>query len=945
MTTLVARARGQLRAPRRARRRVARRRARRPHRRRRPERHRQVDAAADLAGLIVPDAGDGHHLAATATVGYLAQEPERVAGEAVRTRSPGAPAWRPPPTSCTPPPTPWRRRRRRRRPLRRGPRALAGARRRRPRRPGRRGVGRPRPRPGAARPARPSLLSGGEAARGLAGGDPALALRRAPARRAHQRPRLRRPRPARALRRRGSRRRVRGEPRPGLPRPHGHRGARARRARRTGRPVRGRLGRPTSTSARRPAATPRRPTTSSPTSATAPGRARRSASGRDPAWQEAKRTRPTTTRSSGARAERTEKQAAKVRQSEKALDRLDAVEKPWEALGAALEIGGASQRRRDGPPRGRGGRAGTFALGPVDLEIGWAERVAILGPNGSGKSTLLGALLGRLPLDAGERWLGPGVVVGELDQGAAPARADRRCSTPSWRRGWDLVRAGGPSPLAKFGLGADHVARPRRRCRRASAPGPTWPCSRPGANCLVLDEPTNHLDLPAIEQLEQAVEALRRHRAARHPRPPAARGRHRHPHPPRRRRQGEGRNASAARGGARTRSPPTRRPSANKIHDDEVARQYGFRGGLVPGSTLRLPTPAGGGAGPDLAERGRCRPGSARSTTVTGWRSCRRATAASCATSGGWAHRRRRLAGRRGRGPTRRWPEVERRRPRAVRRRPWCRAPPSGSPHTFHADRAAEYLADVRGLPPLRPSGSPTPAGSRATPTTCSRPTCASARGSTSSRAVQHPSRHDGESCRRPGARRRRVGGQGPPVRHPDVLYLAGARRRPHHPHRHLPGGGTGGSHGGCPAQGGQTATNHSHRARPGPRGSASSWRSSASAPTASAFSWSLREGGGFWAPREKSLVLNHYAFLVCEDEFDAIFGQHRSGHLAAGRRSLGSQRPPAAMALLGTPTATGWRSSPPPTAVGPATPPSSLLPAEDRDVRVISHGCRRLHP
>ena len=28
-----------------------------------------------------------------------------------------------------------------------------------------------------------------------------------------------------------------------------------------------------------------------------------------------------------------------------------------------------------------------------------------------------------------------------------------------------------------------------------------------GVNLLVLDEPTNHLDLPAIEQLEQALEA------------------------------------------------------------------------------------------------------------------------------------------------------------------------------------------------------------------------------------------------------------------------------------------------------------------------------------------------------------------------------------------------------------------------------------------------------
>ena len=29
-----------------------------------------------------------------------------------------------------------------------------------------------------------------------------------------------------------------------------------------------------------------------------------------------------------------------------------------------------------------------------------------------------------------------------------------------------------------------------------------------GVNCLVLDEPTNHLDLPAIEQLEQAIEGF-----------------------------------------------------------------------------------------------------------------------------------------------------------------------------------------------------------------------------------------------------------------------------------------------------------------------------------------------------------------------------------------------------------------------------------------------------
>ena len=48
-------------------------------------------------------------------------------------------------------------------------------------------------------------------------------------------------------------------------------------------------------------------------------------------------------------------------------------------------------------------RRGEFTLGPVDLQVDWADRVAITGANGSGKSTLLGALLGRIPLTSGTR--------------------------------------------------------------------------------------------------------------------------------------------------------------------------------------------------------------------------------------------------------------------------------------------------------------------------------------------------------------------------------------------------------------------------------------------------------------------------------------------------------------------------------------------------------------
>jgi len=211
---------------------------------------------------------------------------------------------------------------------------------------------------------------------------------------------------------------------------------------------------------------------------------------------------------------KTEKQASKVRQSEKALARLDVVDKPWEPWELRLEIAPA---RRSGDVVARLGgavvRRGGFTLGPVDLEIGWAERVAILGPNGSGKSTLLAALLGRGELDEGRRWMGPGVVVGEIDQARHVLDGDAPLLDAFARAaGFDAV-AGGVTEartlLAKFGIGAEHVGRPGRSLSPGEQTRATLALLQArGVNCLVLDEPTNHLDVPAIEQLEQAVEAF-----------------------------------------------------------------------------------------------------------------------------------------------------------------------------------------------------------------------------------------------------------------------------------------------------------------------------------------------------------------------------------------------------------------------------------------------------
>jgi ATPase subunit of ABC transporter with duplicated ATPase domains len=242
------------------------------------------------------------------------------------------------------------------------------------------------------------------------------------------------------------------------------------------------------------------------------------------------------------RAESSEKQAAKARQTDRMIERLEVVEEPRKEWRLNLEIalapragavvavlnGAVAQRTRSGAGSAVGGADGAFAsrpigrdgaelaalertfrLGPVDLQIDWADRVAVVGPNGSGKSTLLALLLGRLAPIAGTSSLGPGVVVGEIDQ----ARSLFTGEVPLARAFGELLPtwpdADVRTLLAKFGLGARHVLRPAatlspgERTRAALAL-----LQARGVNLLVLDEPTNHLDLPAIEQLEQALDSF-----------------------------------------------------------------------------------------------------------------------------------------------------------------------------------------------------------------------------------------------------------------------------------------------------------------------------------------------------------------------------------------------------------------------------------------------------
>lgn len=161
-----------------------------------------------------------------------------------------------------------------------------------------------------------------------------------------------------------------------------------------------------------------------------------------------------------------------------------------------------------------------FVGGPIDLEIPFGTRIAILGNNGVGKSTLLQTITGALPVIAGEVVRGEKIVFGYLMQ---EHEKITQSLTPR-----ELFKKRLPNfdafevslCLSEFQFPPDVLndkiasLSPGERVRLILAL-----LTMLHANVLILDEPTNHLDLEAIEALEESLALYPGNYPARHTRP------------------------------------------------------------------------------------------------------------------------------------------------------------------------------------------------------------------------------------------------------------------------------------------------------------------------------------------------------------------------------------------------------------------------------------------
>lgn len=204
-----------------------------------------------------------------------------------------------------------------------------------------------------------------------------------------------------------------------------------------------------------------------------------------------------------------EKFASRARSMQKALNKLEIIQRPnlteknmTMNLSAAdqsskivFEVKGVSYNLSTQP-----------LLKNIDLTVTRGNRVAILGDNGVGKSTLLKILLGLKQPTTGVVHTGPNLSIGYFSQFEAELEPQKTV-LESYIKQVPMSEADARYQLSKFLFYKEDVFKKvkslsggeRKRLRWAQIIG-----QHP--NVIVLDEPTNDLDIGSIEMLEDTLD-------------------------------------------------------------------------------------------------------------------------------------------------------------------------------------------------------------------------------------------------------------------------------------------------------------------------------------------------------------------------------------------------------------------------------------------------------
>lgn len=143
-------------------------------------------------------------------------------------------------------------------------------------------------------------------------------------------------------------------------------------------------------------------------------------------------------------------------------------------------------------------------IGPIDFDVFYGDRIAILGTNGSGKTTFLKNSVGGGNYQ-GIFSIGSNVEIGYLPQEIIFSENQNVLTYFLEKSGLDETN--GRRILFRFGFEEGEINKklfylsPGEKSRLILAG-----LMARKANCLILDEPTNHLDFEALDRLESALQ-------------------------------------------------------------------------------------------------------------------------------------------------------------------------------------------------------------------------------------------------------------------------------------------------------------------------------------------------------------------------------------------------------------------------------------------------------